>query len=234
METPENTFINRRPKLILFDVYGTLLDMGELQKRINRLVDNKKGFLLWYNILMQSLWLDNSMGQYHKFDVLAELAMDMAAKAFGEQITSAQKEEVLQLMKQLPVHEDVQAGLSRLRDNGYHLATFTNESVSTITERMQRTGLISYFDAILSGESVKKHKPATGSYQWAAGSLGMQLNEVLMVSVHGWDIAGALYAGIPAAFIERKDQFLYPLAPRPECTVKDLLALAGHLQKGLV
>ncbi len=36
-----------------------------------------------------------------------------------------------------------------------------------------------------------------------------------MVAAHGWDIAGALAAGMQAAFIERKGQVL-PLVPKPE------------------
>ncbi len=230
MDTPDSTKTESRPKVILFDVYETLLDMSEIRTKLNRLLDSKKGFIIWFDTLLQYSWLDNSTGQYHSFAVLADLAMDAAAKTLSERLNAEQKEAVLRLMQQLPVHEDVQTGLSRLRDSGYRLATLTNAPAAAITGRMQRTGLISYFDAILSVESVKKHKPATETYQWAAQTLGVQTNEVLMVSAHGWDIAGALHAGMPAAFIERRGQTLYPLAPQPVYSEKDLIKLADTLQ----
>lgn len=216
-------------KVILFDVYETLLDMSEVKTKINRLLDSKRGYTIWFDMLLQYSWLDNSTGQYHDFAVLASLAMDTAAKVLGRSIATENKDDVLQMMRQLPVHEDVQKSLSLLRDSECRLAALTNVSEAAILERMQRTGIISYFDAVLSAESVRKHKPAKEVYQWAAQTLRVPVNEVLMITAHGWDIAGALYAGMQTAFIERKGQVLYPLAPLPLYKVKNLTALVKQL-----
>ncbi|RYZ15388.1 MAG: HAD family hydrolase [Sphingobacteriales bacterium] len=152
----------------------------------------------------------------------------------GEHVDASDMEGVMQLMRQLPVHEDVQTGLSNLRDQGYRLATLTNESVTAVSERMERTGLISYFDALLSASSVKRNKPATETYHWAAKHLGVPASDILMVSMHGWDVAGALYAGMPAALIGRYNQSPYPLAPGPTYMAPNLIALAEELHKAQV
>ena len=234
MDRPDTTKTNSRPTVILFDVYGTLLDMGEVRSRINRLLGSKRAFGLWFHTLLQYSWMDNSTGQYHDFALLADTAMETIAKKLGEQLDASDREIVLRLMRQLPVHEDVQMGLSSLRDQGYRLATLTNESIATITERMELTGLISYFEGLLSTETVKRHKPATETYQWAVQSLGVPASEVLMVSMHGWDVAGALYAGMPAALILRYSQSPYPLAPQPTYMASNLVTLAEALDNAQV
>ncbi len=52
---------------------------------------------------------------------------------------------------------------------------------------------------------------------------------MLLVAAHSWDIAGALAAGMQAAFIERKGQSLYPLASKPQYLGKDLVAFAHEI-----
>jgi 2-haloacid dehalogenase len=52
-----------------------------------------------------------------------------------------------------------------------------------------------------------------------------------MVAAHGWDITGAIHAGMKSAFIERKGQSLYPLAARPDYIGKDLIKIAKPLSK---
>ena len=51
----------------------------------------------------------------------------------------------------------------------------------------------------------------------------------LLAHHHGWDIAGALQAGMQAAFIEREGQSLYPLSPKPRFTGKDLVEIANKI-----
>ncbi len=71
-----------------------------------------------------------------------------------------------------------------------------------------------------------KYKPAPETYSWAAKTLNVSTSEVIMVAAHGWDITGALQAGMQAAFIQRKGQSLYPLSPKPQFVGKDLVEVA--------
>ncbi|MBD0377716.1 MAG: haloacid dehalogenase type II [Flavisolibacter sp.] len=217
------------PKVILFDVYETLLNLNEVKAKINRLLGSRRGYPFWYNMLLYHFMLDNSIDQYHDFETLVRLTLDMAAQAMGEQIDEESKEDIIRLFKHLPVHEDVQKGLSLLRDHGYRLATLTNVSSAITHERMQRTGLISYFDAVFTVSTIKKTKPAIETYQWAAQTLNVHIGEVLMVTAHAWDIAGALHAGMLAVFVERNNEVLHPLLPQPTLRVDNLLILTKQL-----
>ena len=53
--------------------------------------------------------------------------------------------------------------------------------------------------------------------------------ESLMVAAHGWDIAGALWAGWRAAFVQRPGKALFSLAPQPEIIAPNVLEVAQKL-----
>ncbi len=52
-----------------------------------------------------------------------------------------------------------------------------------------------------------------------------------MIAAHGWDISGAISAGMQTAFIEREGQALYPLAANATYTGKDLTEIATNILK---
>ena len=156
--------------------------------------------------------------------------MKMAGEKLGRRIRDDEVQQVLDLLSQLPVHEGVQEGLSELRDQGYRLAALTNTPQQTVMQRMEPTGLVSYFDKILSAEHVKKYKPCIEVYEWAATQLNVKLEEILLVSAHGWDVTGAANAGMRTAYLPQRNEMLYPLAPKPDFICKNLADLINQLR----
>lgn len=53
----------------------------------------------------------------------------------------------------------------------------------------------------------------------------------MLIAAHGWDVAGALWAGWRAAFISRPGQQIFPLAPKTEILESDLQKTADILIK---
>jgi 2-haloacid dehalogenase len=162
-----------RPSIILFDVNETLLDMSPLQKKVNSLLGSKRGFRIWFGMLLQYSLVDNSTGSYHDFSTLAQATLDMAAKALDKEIEDNEKKEALAPMKQLSAYRDVEKGLKLLKAAGYRLATLTNSPPATQSEQLQYAGLTRYFEQTLSIEAVKICKPADESYQYAVKALGV-------------------------------------------------------------
>lgn len=218
-----------KPKVILFDVNETLMDMSPLKKRVNKLLDSKRGFRIWFGLLLQYSLVDNSTGQYHDFATIGNSTLEMAATALGEELEEEEKKEVLTLMKQLETHADVKEGLTMLKEAGFRLATLTNSPPQTLSGQLHHAGITDFFEQTLSVDAVRKYKPATEPYHYAAQVLGVNPGDVLMVAAHGWDIAGALNAGMQAAFIARKGQSLYPLAPPPQFTGSTLTDVAKKI-----
>ncbi len=53
----------------------------------------------------------------------------------------------------------------------------------------------------------------------------------MLIAAHGWDVTGALHAGLQAAFLSREGKAQYPLAPNPRFTADSLTGIAEQLVK---
>lgn len=221
--------VTAKPQVILFDVYETLLDMGDVEKKVNVLFDSSKGYAVWFAMFMEYCFVANCANQYQAFTAIARATMQMAGNKLGKTIRDSDIDFVLELLKHLPVHENVQECLSELNDKGYRISALTNSPEKVVCERMERTGLISYFENVLSAEKVKKYKPGLEVYEWAARKLGAGAKDIMLVSAHSWDIVGAASAGMQTAFLKKGKQLLYPLAPKPTLVCSSLADLVNQL-----
>lgn len=221
--------MNIKPSVIIFDVNETLLDMSPLKKKINSLLNSSKGFRIWFGMLLQYSLVDNCTGSYHDFLSIANATLDMTAKALKTDVDENEKKAALATIKELPAYPDVPKGLQLLKENGFRLITLTNSPSATLTGQLQYAKLTEYFEATLSIDSIKKYKPAAKTYQWAAEQLSVNVTGAMLIAAHGWDIAGALQAGMQAAFIEREGQSLYPLAAKPLFIGKNLIEVSNSI-----
>lgn len=229
MITTIDNNVVKPPKLVLLDVYETILDMAEMEKRVNSVLGSKRGYIIWFELFMQYSFVDNCTEQFNNFQSIADATLRMASQVLHSDISAEEIADILELMKHLPLKEGVQKGLSSLHDKNFRIAALTNSPEKIVTNRMERTGLISYFEKVLSAEHVKKYKPDFRVYRWATEELKLDPAEIMLVSAHGWDIAGAENAGMQTAYIEQGNQMLYPLAPVPHIRCKDLLDLCRKL-----
>jgi 2-haloacid dehalogenase len=219
-----------RPKVILLDVYETILEMGEVERKVNALLNSKRGYTIWFELFMQYCFVDNCTGQFNDFSSIAKATLSMAAKKLDSKLRGDESNNILELMQHLPVKDGVQEGLSILHGMDFRIAALTNAPENTVRLRMERTGLISYFEAVLSAERIKKYKPCCEVYQWAADKLDVKPEEILVISSHGWDIAGAAHSGMQTAYLKQSREMLYPLAPEAGLVGESLVALAEGLR----
>jgi 2-haloacid dehalogenase len=224
----ENTVV-ATPKLILLDVYDTLLDMSPVKRRINELLDTRQGYRIWFEVFMEYCFVDNCIDRFNDFPSIAKAALQMTGKMIDTKVSDEDAESMLNLLKQLPIRQGVQKGLSSLNDQGIRVAALTNSSEDIVRERMERTGLISYFEQVLSAEHVKKYKPSLAVYRWALKKVDLPADQVMMVSTHGWDLAGAHNAGMKTAYVKLESSALFPLSPKPLLTCSGIDDLAKQL-----
>lgn len=220
----------RRPHIILFDVNETLLDMEPMKQAVNAALGNKAAFNQWFGLLLQHSLVATVTDKYFTFAAIADAALDMAAHMLQvPALSHSQKHELTALLTQLPPHPDVPAGLRQLRAAGYRLVAFTNSTATALAEQLRYAGLTEYFEQQLSVDAVHRYKPHPDTYHYALKQVGVAPANALLVAAHGWDVAGALAAGLEAAFVARPGQTLYPLAPPPTYQVPTLSALAEQL-----
>ncbi len=82
-----------KPLVVLFDVNETLLDMTPLKKKVNRLLQSKRGFKIWFTTLLHYSLVDNVTNQYHDFSAIGYATLDMTATALKKQLTDEDKKE---------------------------------------------------------------------------------------------------------------------------------------------
>lgn len=213
------------PSVILFDVNETLLNLKPLKQEVNKLLGNR-GFRIWFNTLLHYSLVDNCTQQYHDFISIANASFDMVAHSLEIKVKEKDKLAALSLIKALKAYPDVPKGLKLLQNKGLRLATLTNSPETVLLEQLEYASLTSFFEKTLSVNAVRKYKPALETYRWAAEQLGVNVEGIIMVAAHGWDISGAMQAGMQAAFIQRKGQSLYPLAITPNYSEKNLVETA--------
>lgn len=219
-----------RLQAIVFDVNETLLDLEPLRQAVNKAYDNPGGFRQWFGLMLQHSQTTTLTGSYFNFSTIGDVAFDMAATMLRTKpLTPEKKHDLAQLFTQLPAHPDVAAGLDQLRTAGFRLFTLTNSSPDSLAKQLKSAGIIEYFEQAFSVDPVRLYKPHPATYQYVAQQAGLEPSQVLMVAAHGWDVAGALAAGLPAAFIARPGQPLYPLAPAPTYQAADIADLAKQL-----
>lgn len=224
-----DTKSRHRPQLIFFDVYDTLLDMTEIRRRINSALKSKRGYDLWFGLLTQHCFLHNCIAAFQPFSDVCRATLRMAGVQLGAQVSDGHIEDLLHLMKHLPLNDGIPELLSQLADAGLGLGALTNAPKNVVWERMERTGLVSYFNPVLSTETIQQYKPAKAVYHWAAAQCSLPPEACMLVSTHDWDITGAHYAGMQTAYIERPHQLAYPLGPAPTLKIKNLNQLLQQL-----
>ncbi|MGQ1892023.1 haloacid dehalogenase type II [Thermophagus sp. OGC60D27] len=220
-----------RPKVLFFDVNETLLDLTQMKKQVGDALNGKEELLtLWFTTMLQYSLVTTASGQYEHFGHIGAAALQMVGANHGIMISEKNAREViLNALRGLPAHPEVKGALTQLKESGYKLVSFTNSSNEGVKKQFESAGLTDYFDERLSVEEIGKFKPFRETYEWGARKMGIKLQEAMLIAAHGWDVAGALWAGWRAAFIRRRGQQLFPLAPRTEIMEPDLQKIADVL-----
>jgi 2-haloacid dehalogenase len=81
----------------------------------------------------------------------------------------------------------------------------------------------------LSVQELNVYKPHPRTYHWAVHQVGVPIGDCMLIAAHGWDVAGAVLAGMRAAFIERPGKSLYPLGPEVDFSASDMVDVADRL-----
>lgn len=220
-----------KPKVIIFDVNETLLDLQPLKKSVGEALNGNDQLLsLWFTTMLQYSLVHTLTEDYQDFGQIGAAALTMVAKNNGIEISNeTAKKAIVDTITKLPAHADTIEALTALKKAGFNIVSLTNSSNKGVAAQFEFAGLTQYFDQRLSVEDVKAFKPAPITYEWALKRLEVEASDVLMVAAHPWDLAGAEKAGMQTAFIQRPATSVYPLVAVPDYTITNLNQLVGEL-----
>lgn len=225
--TSEN--LNPLPRVLLFDVNETLLDAKPLQQKISDLLQDPSAGKLWFATMLHYSLVMTVSGQFTGFPEIGTASLQMLARNSDIRLPADEARQMVGGMRTLAPHPDVAPALKRLKAAGFRMATLTNSSKDGAKAQIENARLDGFFDRQLTVDDVKKFKPDRSVYDWACAQMGAPAAECMLVAAHGWDVAGAGWAGMRTAFVAREGQQKFPLAPEPDLDVPDLAALADRL-----
>ena len=224
-----------KPKVIIFDVNETLLDMTPLKISVGKALNGREDLLpLWFSTMLHYSLVETVTENYHHFGEIGTAALMMVAETQGIEIDyESAKEAIVTPLRSLPAYADVAPGLKKLNKGGFGIVSLTNSSAKGVETQFKNAGLTEYFDNRYTIETIKKYKPHLDTYAMVLKDLNVKPEEVLMVAAHAWDLAGAKKAGLQTAFIARPGKVLYPNVEKPDYVVKNLTELVNIFeQKG--
>jgi len=220
-----------KPKVLFFDVNETLLDLTDMKQHVGKALGGNPDLLpLWFTTMLHYSLVVSASGQYKPFGHIGAAALQMVAANHGMTIPEKEARTLITTsMQNLPPHPEVITALVALKQAGYKLVAFTNSSNKGLKNQFKNAGLTCYFDDMLSVEDSSKFKPFTNTYTWGANKMKVKSDQCMLIAAHGWDVAGALWAGWRAAFISRPGQQSFPLAPDSEIIASNLKEAADIL-----
>ncbi len=219
---PQSIRGQAKPKVLVFDVNQTMLDLNALRPQFTRVFGDGKAMDEWFSLLLHYSLVVTVADAYTDFGTVGRAVLEMLANTKGVKLSSEDATRILQGVLTLPPHPDVPDSLKRLRAAGFRMATLTNSSASALKAQLQNAGLAQYFDEAISVESVRRFKPDLEVYRSAAAHLGAQPGELMLIAAHPWDVFGAMKAGWQGAFVARSGITPFPLGPRPNIIGADM------------
>ncbi len=222
----------KRPDVIVFDVNETLLDLGALRPAFAEAFGSTEPMGEWFARMLHGSLVANHVGAYRSFEMIGVEALLMVASKKGVELSGDEAADIVSSMRRLPPHSDVIEGLTMLREAGLRMITLTNGSTEAVADQIVNAGLAEFFEAALSVDEVRRFKPAPEVYLMAAARLGVEIDEMMMVAAHDWDIVGARSVGCPGAYIARPGAVWSLADPLPAIIGPTLIEVAEQLIAG--
>lgn len=230
-------------KAMTFDVFGTVVDWRGSIIREGEDIWTGKGVDVDWTEFAES-WRGGYGPSMHRvrtgdlpwmnIDALHRLILDELLEQ--NEVSALSEDDKVHLNKvwhRLNPWPDVVSGLERLRKR-FIVASLSNGNVALLVNMARHGGYC--WDCVLSAELARHYKPDPEVYQTAAGLLGLEPCEVMMVAAHNGDLKASKAVGFRTAFVHRPREFgpdqTTDLTPDPSVDVvaRDFNDLADQLQ----
>ncbi|HIF9170953.1 TPA: haloacid dehalogenase type II [Photobacterium damselae] len=212
--------------IIIFDINETILNLESLHKIFVDIFDNNLMLSQWFSKLLHTSAVCAITKVETDFFTLASITLDNMFDDNQLELSKFDKKEFLNEFTRLQPYSDVIPALKYLKENGFKLIALSNSSSKLINEQLNNSGVISFFDEIISAEEVTTFKPDPQVYKYAAKRLGVSLNRLRLVATHDWDTHGALSVGMKAAYLSRNDKKYTSVFKKVDIKGSDMMEIA--------
>lgn len=213
---------------IVFDLYGTLYDLGCVARACEREFPTRGEQLAaaWRRKQLEYTWLRTLMERFSDFDSVSEEALSFTCEEMGLELDAGTRRRLCDQYLKLQPYADMPASLRRLRDAGLPLAILSNAAQASLAQVIGNSGMKWGFDHVISVDKVRVFKPHRKVYLLAEQRMGMPRENLLFVSSNTWDAAAASAFGFPVCWINRQGRPFDQLGALPTVEVADLDSMA--------
>jgi beta-phosphoglucomutase family hydrolase len=179
-------------KAIIFDMDGVLIDSEPIHLKATNRILKKFGVELKgeENLAYQGM---------NELDYWKELVKKFSLPSEPEKLAAEKNFEMWKILKssKLKLFPHVKRFLKRMKNLGLKLAVASSSPRNQINFMLEKTGILDFFDVIISGDSLKRGKPHPDIFLITAEKLGLEPEECVVIE----DSRNGIMAGKSAGMI---------------------------------
>jgi 2-haloacid dehalogenase len=234
MENPIG--LKREIKVLVFDQYGTIVDMQSgLTEAVTPFLKEKgwdgepNSFVTWWRRThFESSMIDALCDRGHTpYRQISHRALSYVMDRCGIAYTYNDVRRLVAEIEKLKPFADVLAALATLRAAGYKLAILSNGDRDMLKAAQPHIGFT--FDHVISAQDAGYFKPHWKTYATAEQVVGEDRSSILFVANHAFDCIGAKAYGMRTVFIDRRKRPFGQTPHQPDLIVADFAELADVL-----
>jgi len=225
----EQLFDGQLPRLVMFDLDGTLMDsVPDLAAAVDKMlmllgrepagIDRVRDWVGNGSRVLVRRALAGQLQHEGVADELADeaLALFMQAYSGGHELTT--------------VYPGVRECLDWLRERDVKLAIITNKPSQFIEPLLEENGLAGYFQWLIGGDTLPQQKPDPAALVWVMREAGVSPNASLFVGDSRNDVRAAKAASVPCAALTYGYNHGEPIAhEQPALVLDDLRELVASV-----
>lgn len=224
-----------RIKAVMFDQYGTVVDMqGDLTAAVTPYLRDKgwKGnpgsFVTWWRRThFENSMIDALLHKEHTpYREIGHRALSYTLERADIAHTEEEVRYLVACIEKLKPFPDVPEALARLHTK-YRIVVLSNGDPDMLENARRYHGIP--FDNVISVATANSFKPHVATYTKAAEIIDARMDEVLFVANHAFDCIGAKAAGMYTAFIDRRNRPFGSTPHQPDIRVTDMKSLADMM-----
>jgi 2-haloacid dehalogenase len=217
-----------RVSWVLFDLNGTLLDPSGIAKPLgDRDQDRRLVAEAFHEALLLTMADAISAGAYRPLPDYLRATLERALRAKDRDLR--QLDAAMERAAAMEPFPEAEAALSLLAREGLHLGVLTNSTTFAAERALSAAGLRDQLEVVIGSDEVRTFKPHPLVYKHAAARVNAEPEEIVLVAAHGWDVMGAMRAGLRGAWVARTERWLVPVVPDPDLRGEDLKDVAGKI-----
>jgi 2-haloacid dehalogenase len=212
---------------VYFDLNGTLFDPSVMAEPIGGAgADDLVDEILGEAVLLAMA--ETLSGSYRDFGELLRAGAARRLTLAGLEDSLDELASAAQRMRPFP---DAGAAIATLHSAGLRVGVLTNSSTESAKTLVSRSGF--GLEPLVGTDQVRAFKPAHRVYERGAAAAGCSLEEVALITAHGWDAIGAKRAGMLATWVARKERLRPQIDPAPDLEANSLAEAAETIARCL-